>query len=177
MDKGTPKEVTNKQTKETPKHFRIIIKLPLWMHVDKSFKSHKRKLKKWQSWKRRELPKIVARRDSLQQGATASARSLYDLYLSQIAEEGSRFKSDVSLLEVLASMSTLLEEHQHQIIRLEDEVMKLWRQKSATKSVMTRRTKQMAQKIEETLSPIKAAFDELANEIEVPPSDAKRLWA
>lgn len=174
MDKRTQKEVTKEQAKETPKHFRIIIKLPLWMHVEKSFKRHEKKLKKWRAWKRREVPKIVARRDALQPTTTASARSLVDLYLSQLNEQDSRFKSDIALLEIIASMSTLLEEHQHKIINLETE---LWKLRGATKSAMARRTKKLAAQIEKTLSPIKAAFDELANEIEVPPSDAKRLWA
>lgn len=171
MDKGTKKEVT-KEVKETPQHFRIIIKLPLWMHVDKSLKRYEKRLKKWRKWKKHEVPQIIKRRDALPENASA-AKSIYNLQLQQIFEEDARGQSFRALLTILASMSTLLEEHQHKVIDLETEVYRL---RGATKSTMARRTKELAAQIEKTLTPIKAAFDELASEVEVSPTDAKRLW-
>lgn len=180
MDKGAQKEVTKRpsvteeqKTKTPPKHFRIIIKLPLWMHVDKSLKRYEKRLRKWRKWKEREIPQIIDKRDALPENES-KAKSIYNLYLQNIYEEDSRAKSFRAILTILASMSTLLEEHQRKIIELETEV---WRLRGATKSTIARRTKMLAEKIEKTLTPIKAAFDEMATEAEVQSSDAKRLWS
>lgn len=177
MDKGTQKEVAKgvqKRVEKPPEHFRIIIKLPLWMHVDKSLKGYEKRLKKWRKWKKREVPRIIEKRDSLGEHVTVSAKSIYNVFLDEIREQDSRLSSDKALLTIMASMSTLLEEHQHKIIELETEV---WKLRGATKSTIERRTKKLAEKIENTLTPIKAAFDEMATEAEVQSSDAKRLWS
>ncbi len=171
MDKGTQKEVTN-EAKATPQHFSIIIKLPLWMHVDKTLKRYEKRLEKWRKWKNQEVTETIRRRDALPENEN-NAKTVYNLYLQQIYDENSSAKSIRALLTLLASMSTLLEEHQHKIIHLETEVYRL---RGATKSTIARRTKKLAAQIEKTLSPIKAAFDELASEAEEPPTHAKRLW-
>jgi len=141
---------------ETPKKvITFTVTLPPWMSANKALAEYEKSLSE-------AIPKLESEKSNLEQKITELGNmnsiecAIYKLNLWIVDEEIARIKSDKAILEIVASMAEFYDNTRLSVLSLEDELLKL---PIKQRRKLAKITRELSEKIERTLGPIRDAFE------------------
>lgn len=144
-----------KSDETTKKITKIIVTLPPWMSADKTLAEYKKLLSE-------AIPKLERDKSNLERkiaeldNKNSIECAIYKLNLFLTEERIGRAKSDGVLLRIVASMAESYDNTRLSVLTLEDELLNL---PLKQRRKLAKITRELSEKIEKTLVPIRDAFE------------------
>lgn len=152
-----------KKDEKSRKITTITITLPSWMSANETSEKYEKQLAENSPILEADKADLERKISELDEKTFPNSlqNAIYKLQLMIITEKIQRSQSDGAILDMIASMAEFYDNTRLTVLRLEEEINKL---PSKQRRKLNKVTKELAEKIETTLKPIKDAFDNVSSD-------------